>query len=167
MQIRMTHRYPAKVSDVIRVMTDEAAVRHKHGADTMQGEFRFGRRESGGVVEIDQERLVRFPVPDGAERLLVPEFHLHQRERWAPTDLDGCRRAVIHLSTPELPVRAEGRVVLIPEGPDATRMETAVEFTCTVPMIGGRILGAVADGARQLIEADLAANERALAAGRS
>jgi hypothetical protein len=162
MQICCRHHYEAKVDEVVGVMTDEADLRAKsrelgHGDLT-----EYSRSDHGGVTTIDQVRPVRFPVPPGAAKLLVPEPVIRQHETWEPEDLDGIRRGRVQLSCPGLPVTGCSTIVIAPDGIGGSERTMEITFHCDVPVIGGRIVAAVVAGARELIEADHAANVRAL-----
>jgi hypothetical protein len=163
--IRTNHRYEAKVEDLVHVMTDEHGLRTKFEGDPEGGLLSYSREDVDGGIHLVLERVVRFPLTASAAKLLVPEPRFRQVEDWEPEDIDGRRHAVLQLFARDLPIRAVGHLVLSPEPDGGSRVETTVDFSCDVPVIGGRILDAVACGARHLMEADFRANERALLVG--
>lgn len=163
MLIRTTHHYDAGVDDVLWAMTDESALRAKY-ADQPEGGLLAYRRTGAPAVDIVQERVVRFPVAPDVAKLLVPEPRIHQVEHWSAPDLEGGRLGTIRLTSPGLPVHAVCHVALRPVRGGTTRAETTVDLACDVPVIGGRILDAVARAARRFIDDDAAANEQVLAA---
>jgi hypothetical protein len=162
MQICVRHHYEAKVDEVVGVMTDEADLRAKY-RELGHGDLtEYGRVDHAGVTTISQVRTVRFPVPAGAAKLLVPEPVIRQHEVWEPEDLDGVRRGQVELSCRGLPVTGCASIEIAPDGSGGSVRTTSVTFHCDVPVIGGRIVAAVAAGAEELIEADHRANVRAL-----
>jgi hypothetical protein len=158
-RIERRHHYPAKVDEVVGLLTDESLVCAKCRELEQPAPDRVERSEHDDVVELRQRRRVRFPVPPGAERLLVAEPVVDSVERWGPEELDGTRRATIDLRTDGLPVSATATLALTPdEDGGGCTGELVVEFRSDLPVIGGRIADAVAVGAAELVDADHRAN---------
>ncbi len=163
MQISVQHHYEAKVDEVVSVMTDEAELRAKYRALDQGDLASYQRSDDGDTLRITQVRTVDFPVPARAAKLLVPHPVIRQTERWSSEEPDGTRRGTIELTCAGLPVTGRSQVTIEPEGDGCCVRTMVIDFSCDVPVIGGRIVAAVVAGAEQLIEADHRANLRVLA----
>jgi hypothetical protein len=162
MHISVSHHYDAKVDEVVGVMTDEADLRAKCRELGQSGITRYDRQEDGDRITIEQVRTVRFPIPPGAQKLLLSEPVIRQRETWEPEDIDGVRRGHVELTCPGLPVVGCSLIEVAPDGHGGSTRTIGVSFRCDVPVIGGCIVAAVTTGAAELIEEDHRANVRAL-----
>lgn len=158
MQLERRQRYPAKVDEVVGLLTDESVLCAKYRELEQPPPERVHRVDDGEVIELRQRRRVRFPVPTEALRLLVPEPVVDSVERWDPPDLDGSRRAHLELRTGSLPVWGVGTLVLTPDDDDGCTCEVLVDLHSDLPVLGGRLVDAVARGAEELIDADHRAN---------
>ena len=151
-RLRASREYPHDVADFAVALADP--------------EFHRARLDAGGGGEVEHHRatgspqdgtvevVVRQPVPTGQVppaigRLLTGGLVLRRTERWrlSPGRCDG----EVDVAVPRAPVRAEGTMSVVGvTGSVGCTLTVAVGVTVTIPLAGGLIEGAVADGVRQL-----------------
>jgi hypothetical protein len=150
-RLRASRDYPHPVADFAVALADP--------------DFHRARLDAGGGGEVERhevsgppqhrtvEVVVRQPVPTGQVppaigRLLTGGLVLRRTERWrlTPTRCDG----EVEVAVPRAPVRAEGTMSVSATSGTRCTLAVDVAVTVTIPLAGGLIEGAVADGVRQL-----------------
>lgn len=128
-------------------------------------DFHRARLDAGGGGEVERhevagspedrtvEVVVRQPVPTGQVppaigRLLTGGLVLRRTEWWrlAPSYCSG----QVEVAVPLAPVRAEGTMKVSGTSGSRCTLEVDVAVTVAIPLAGGLLEGAVADGVRQL-----------------
>lgn len=93
---------------------------------------------AGMTVSVDQHRPAD-EVPSFAQKFVGDEINVHQRENWSsPTD------AVLEVEIPGKPGHMKGTVHLAGDA-DGTTETVAVDVKVSIPLIGGKIEGMIAE----------------------
>lgn len=102
---------------------------------------------AGMSVVVDQHRPAE-GVPAIAQKLVGAEINVHQVEHWSsPTD------AALDVTIPGRPAHMKGTVRLAGDAGGTTET-VSVDVTVSIPLIGGKIEGAVADMFLKALEAE-------------
>ena len=111
---------------------------------------------AGMAVVVDQHRPAD-GVPSIAQKLVGDEINVHQQERWtSPTD------AVLEVAIPGKPGHLKGTVHLAGDAGGTTET-VAVDVKVSIPLIGGKIEGVLADMLVKALRAENTVGRRWLA----
>lgn len=167
MQVHSTHTYAATPTTVFTMMTDPDVLTAKY-TSLGHGDVRIIEHTvDGDTVTIRSKRRVPMEVPGFAKRFLSPMNTVEQLDRWDAADADGSRTGTWQVSAAGVPVTAGGTLRIAPGPKRTTVVEIAGQVTSSVPLVGGKLAGFVADDVQRTLAAEEAFNDEHLAARRS
>lgn len=141
---------------VLDALTDFAVVKAKYEAIGHRG-LELIERTVGddGSITFVTKRVVPVDVPGFAKRVLRPTNTTVEKVTWSAADAGGGRTATITADPQGVPVSVSGsmRLTAVDGG---TEYAIALEVTCRLPVIGGRIAELAARESARVIDHDLA-----------
>lgn len=150
-RLRASRDYAHDVADFAVALADPAF--HRARLDAGRGGEVERHRATGTPQDGTVEVVVRQPVPTGQVppalgRLLTGGLVLRRREWWR---LSGSRcDGEVEVTVPHTPVSAAGTMSVAASGASGCSLAVEVAVTVAIPLAGGLMEGAVADGVRQL-----------------
>jgi hypothetical protein len=148
-------RYPATVSTVFEMLTDEVFQDRKlsqTGALTWEVQVQL---EDGGASIVSRRALPTDQVPDAFKAMVGPQITIIQTETWGPAGADGSRTGTLDIEVGGAPVRMTASLNLTGTDGGAGSLELVDgELKARVPLIGGRIERAVEPAVRAAIDAE-------------
>lgn len=99
---------------------------------------RVDRSGQGLRVEIDQFQAAR-SIPSFAKKLVGDEINIVQTEDWTSPE-----EGSIHVTIPGMPIEAKG-TALLTEATGGTTQTVNLNLRVSIPLMGGKIEGVVAD----------------------
>lgn len=165
MRIELTHDHPAKVGDLLDLLTTEAGLAQLPAG--LLGDARvIGGPGHGDLARVEWTRSFDLPRSETRDRLVSDTVQVTTTVDWKADGRGADGRGATGRITTRIcgaPVRAEATHRLEPGG-DGCRSTLEVELTCSVPMLGGRLLDMVARHTRDEVDHFLDALDGALAA---
>ena len=156
--VRHEMRYDGATPEQVYAMLADPAFReqvceyqryHRH-------EITITPEGDGMSVVVDQHRPAD-GVPSFAQKFIGDEINVHQREQWSsPTD------ATLAVTSPGKPGHLDGTVHLAGDAGGTTET-VAVEAKVSIPLIGGKIEGLIADMLVKALRAENKVGQRGLA----
>jgi hypothetical protein len=149
-RISLTREHDGKVDDLFTLLTDPDSIAARRPDLAEPPAVRNDR----GATEVEIRRTVGVPDAAEADRMISPVLDLRETMRWHRPGPDDVRRAAITTAIAGAPVRVEGTYELAPT-PDGCRSTIDLEVTCTVAMLGGRLMAVVRDMAEHRLNTEL------------
>jgi uncharacterized protein YndB with AHSA1/START domain len=139
MRFEHVNQYDASPADVFRMLTDQA-FRERVCEAVQAPSYTVDVVASGDAttVSIAQTQRVR-KVPSFAAKLVGDAIEVKQRERWT-----SATAAEVETTIPGKPGHLKGTIALEPVG-EGTRQVVSGELKVSVPLVGGKLEGVIAD----------------------
>lgn len=150
MPTRFSHqiRYPAPL-DQVGEMLDDKAFRERVCREQLVLRHRVAISDQPRGLEVLVERVHSTdPMPTAARRLLGPEITVVQDELWVST-----AEAEVRVRVPDQPAEIDGGIVLAEEA-GSTSESVSLAIRVSVPLLGGKLEGFVADLLRAALEVE-------------
>lgn len=147
-------RYPVSVEEMFRIFTDPAFYEARYSGGSARYEFlELGTRGNQFVCDVRQYLVVDSNrIPALARKLVREENVLHTRMVWELASGPGGERRGSHsFRIDGVPVEVKGTMRLAPEGKGCVN-HIALEISCSIPLIGGKIAGMLGDRADRMLD---------------
>ncbi len=160
----VTFEYPEPPDEVMALLRDPAYLRHRsETAGERNIDVRVEPEDDGVRITVSREKDLDVPdfVPAfakatlGSSRAVESTLWRADGSRWV---------AEYTIEASGIPVKAKGRSMLVPS-PGACQYVSTFEITARVPLIGGRIEAAAADGFEEQLRLNAKRNAQALSRG--
>jgi hypothetical protein len=142
-------RYDGATTAQVHEMLADPAFREKVCEE--QGVLRHSVRiEAGGTgmqVEIDQVQAAH-GIPGFAKKFVGDEIHIVQAERWSSPE-----QGDVHVSIPGKPGEMKGTATLA-EDAEGTTETVDLTVSVSIPLVGGKIEGLIADMLSKALRAE-------------
>lgn len=162
MELRSARSFDADIDIVFSLLTDReyllakfVALGHEHG-EVLEC------APAGDGFRIRTRRVVEIPLPAVARKVLKPRNTIEQVDEWGPASASG-RRGTWSTSTKGAPLELSGEVRLSGNAGGGCTYEVSGELKVKVPLVGGKIAGALAGDAQREMDADVGFVEQYLA----
>lgn len=150
MSKRLTHEltYDAPLAEVSAMLLDPA-FREEVCAyqEVLRADVSVTEKAGATEVVIDQAQPAD-GIPSFAKKFVGDEIAIVQTERWATAD-----RASVEVTIPGKPGEVRGTVTLTEAG-GVTTETLDLEVRVSIPLVGGRIEGLIADMLRKAVESE-------------
>ena len=152
-QFQATHTYQRPAAEVLAVLTDFDRVREKYEALGHRNIELVTRDETAdGGITLVLRRVVPLELPGFAKKVLSPRQAVTQTDTWSASGDDGTRTGTFEVVARGTPVRVRGTMRLTSDGKRGCTEVIDVTVDCSVPLIGGKIAGLVAETTRRVID---------------
>ncbi|KYH45562.1 DUF2505 domain-containing protein [Branchiibius sp. NY16-3462-2] len=134
---------PADPTAVFAMMTDESfqrATGEAAGAVTVTATV---TQEGPDTVITSARTMSTEGAPSAFKKLVGDQLDIVVQQRWGAAGADGSRTGTMHIEVRDKPVNFDGMCSLQPGG-DGSQLQVAGDVRCSIPLMGGRIEGAVA-----------------------
>lgn len=141
-------RYPLAAADLFRVFTDPAFYEARYTSDRTRHEFaELGARGDQFVIDVRQfVKVDPKRVPSLLSKLVRSENVVHTRITWnLKPNADGSYTGTHAFRIEGVPVEVKGSMRLQPAGDAACTNEIKLDISCSIPLIGGKVAGFIAD----------------------
>jgi hypothetical protein len=154
MGLRAVQPLDADVERVFAVLCDHGFLLEKFAALGHEDGEVLETVAVGDGYRIRTRRVVEIPLPSIAKKVLSPRNTIEQVDDWeAPTDRG--RRGTWVTSTKGAPVELRGEVKLTANESGGCTYEVTGELKVKVPLVGGKIAGALSGDAQREMDADV------------
>lgn len=157
MRISLTREHDGKVDDLFGLLTDPGSIAARR-PDLAEPPT---VSEARGITEVEIRRVVDVEEAAATDRMIAPVLDLRETICWERPGTDDVRRALITTTISGAPVRVEGTYELHPT-PTGCRSTIDLDVTCTVAMLGGRLLVMVQEMAQRRLQGELDSLDAAL-----
>jgi hypothetical protein len=99
---------------------------------------------------------VETSLPNWAKKILPSRNTITESHLWQPAAADGSRTYTFDVAIATVPAKAKGSATISPAGPGACRVETTIEITASMPIVGGKLEELVARDLGTTVEGKLA-----------
>ncbi|MBC9956682.1 DUF2505 domain-containing protein [Yimella sp. cx-51] len=144
MKIERSWTYPASVTDVYAMITDEAYQRRKAEATSTDGGTVDLAQTSDGAVITVSRVLPTDAFPENIRAMVGKTITVVETQNWGPAAADGARTADLAVDVKGTPASMNGTVTLTPSSEHETRLSVIGDLKGGIPIIGGRIEKAAA-----------------------
>jgi hypothetical protein len=160
-KISRIDKYEATPDQIMAMLTDPDYVQGKYPA---LGDVSFEVVEhTSGEDSLDMKvsRVVPSDLPDFAKKILGQTNNLVQTERWSKT-ADGyiCD---LHIETPGKPLNITGKLEVKGTGEATSDWHVNMDIKASIPLVGGKLEGAVAKETLASLDKEYAFNQEWLA----
>lgn len=134
---------PADPAAVFAMLTDESFQRGT-GDATGAIEVTVAITQDGPDTVIHSVRTMSTEgAPSAFKALVGDQLHIVVEQRWGAAAADGSRTGTTHIEVRDKPVTFKGPCSLRPGG-EGSELTVSGDVRCTMPLVGGRIEGAIA-----------------------
>lgn len=136
---------PADPATVFAMLTDESFQRES-GDATGAIAVEVAISQEGADTIIKTVRTMSTEgAPSAFKAMVGDQLHIVVEQRWGAAAADGGRTGTTHIEIRDKPITFDGPCALKPGG-EGSELSVAGDVRCTMPLIGGRVEGAVAPG---------------------
>jgi hypothetical protein len=109
---------------------------------------------AGGRLELTYK--VETSLPSWAKKILPSRNTITESHVWHPAAADGSRTYTFDVAIATVPAKAKGSATITPTGEASCRVETKIEITAWMPVVGGKLEDLVARDLGTTVEGKMA-----------
>lgn len=144
MKISETLTHTASADEVFAIFSDVDYQNLKcERSGALDHEVVIELDDQGGTIIVTNRQLPTDGFPDFAKRFVGETVTVIEKQEWAAASGDGARTAALTVEIPQTPVRLNGAARLTPTGSGCDQVVEG-DLKANIPLIGGKIEGAVA-----------------------
>ncbi len=163
MKVAPRHASSAPPAKVFAAMSTSDVLIEKYTSLGHQDVKLAEQTEAAGVVRVTSKRKEPMEVPGFAKRFLSPINTVEQTDEWQPATANGERHGTWKVSATGVPISVGGTLHLIAAAKGHTVVEIAVEVSCSIPFVGGKLVSYVGADVERTIRAEEEFNDTHLA----